>query len=404
MRVLVIALQVGPSSSRGHLNPLAGVVQWLVADGHEVGWLPLPSAMGEADLAQVVGLGARPIAPPPLLEGTIRPGHELARMATDPARIWEIYQSILLAPVEPLLAGAAEQIAAFGADVALVDTMSYTGILACEQVGLPWVGVCAGLKLLHPPGFSDAYQGDMSRLTEPRAELFARHGMSPDFRLFECPSPLANVVFATEALVGSTNPPAGTRLVGPSITPRPRGDEPAFSFDRLPTDRPLVYAAFGSVHTRLELADVTGALIEATEQLGTTLLLSSEALTGRELPAHVLTVPYAPQLAVLERADAFLTHGGANSVMEAMYCGVPSLVVPLSSDQPLQAMFVERSGAGIALSRDDVNTKSVREALSLLLDPGGVARKAARRIQDSYRDNDGARVTAQLLADVLVST
>jgi zeaxanthin glucosyltransferase len=399
MRVLVVSLQVGVGSSKGHINPLVGVVQWLTSDGHQVGWLPLPSAMGEVDMAQIKGLGVEYLQPPPLPVGVVPPQEELAALLADPQRAWEAHSSFLLDPIELLLGGLMQLIDWFRPDVALIDTLAYPGIVAAHRTGLPWVGVCTGLTLLHPPGFSAVYHGDMSRLVPTRAAVFAGHSLAPDFRLFDCPSPEANVVFCTREFVGDTNPPANTWLVGPSIPPRARGDETDFPFGRLPADRPLVYASFGSVHSRLDLDDVIGTLATATTALGATLVIGSESVAARapELPPHVFAVPYAPQLALLERASVFVTHGGANSVMEGLYCGVPLLVVPLAGDQPLQAMLVDRAGAGAVLERERLTAGSVAAALARLLERRGSIHRTVTRIRAAYRANDGARLAARVV-------
>ena len=44
-----------------------------------------------------------------------------------------------------------------------------------------------------------------------------------------------------------------------------------------------------------------------------------------------------PQPLLLARCDAFVTHGGFNSVKEALSSGVPMVVVPISADQPYSA-------------------------------------------------------------------
>ncbi len=62
------------------------------------------------------------------------------------------------------------------------------------------------------------------------------------------------------------------------------------------------------------------------------------------LPSNVRAVKYAPQLAVLARAAAAITHGGANSIMEAFAEGIPLLVSPICNDQHHNARFVSRSG------------------------------------------------------------
>ena len=64
---------------------------------------------------------------------------------------------------------------------------------------------------------------------------------------------------------------------------------------------------------------------------------------------------FVPQLEVLARAALFVTHGGMNSVNEAMYAGVPMLVVPQGADQPLVAGRVVELGAGLSIRTEDVD-------------------------------------------------
>jgi UDP:flavonoid glycosyltransferase YjiC (YdhE family) len=155
------------------------------------------------------------------------------------------------------------------------------------------------------------------------------------------------------------------------------------------------------VHTKEGLEDIVLPLIEATEQVGAQFVLSSEALAARDRldPASrdVIVVPYAPQPQLLERVDAFLTHGGANSVMEAMYAGTPLLIVPLSGDQPWQAQFVEERKVGIHLDRNRFDREHCATALAQLLPEDSPFRARARQVRESYRKQNGARETANML-------
>src|SRR5438094_300701 len=72
---------------------------------------------------------------------------------------------------------------------------------------------------------------------------FARFGGAARFRVCDCLSPLLTIAFTTDALTGA--PPPGVTLAGPSLSRGPRGDEPAFPWERL-DGRPLVYASLGS--------------------------------------------------------------------------------------------------------------------------------------------------------------
>ena len=66
-------------------------------------------------------------------------------------------------------------------------------------------------------------------------------------------------------------------------------------------------------------------------------------------------------------ADVFVTHGGMNSVSEALFYGVPMVVIPLVSDQPVNARCVERLGVGKAVTYSKVNKVSIREYVMSVL-------------------------------------
>src|SRR6516162_4071467 len=113
MRVLFISLQVSEAASKGHLNPLIGVVQQVLHAGHEVGWLALPRTMGPADAVQARAAGAVVLRSPDVPGGVIRSGQELSRLALDPARAWEAYQSFLLDPLPHLVGPVCELVREF---------------------------------------------------------------------------------------------------------------------------------------------------------------------------------------------------------------------------------------------------------------------------------------------------
>ncbi len=66
---------------------------------------------------------------------------------------------------------------------------------------------------------------------------------------------------------------------------------------------------------------------------------------------------------MLQRVDAFITHGGMNSASEALYYNVPMVLVPMTSDQPIVANRVQELGAGIAVNKSELTPAILKAAL-----------------------------------------
>ncbi|MEV0220938.1 macrolide family glycosyltransferase [Streptomyces sp. NPDC050704] len=177
------------------------------------------------------------------------------------------------------------------------------------------------------------------------------------------------------------------RFVGPSIGARP--DDPSFPADRL--HDPVLYASLGTVFN----ADpkLLRSFATALAPLGGAVVVSTGQTDPDELgplPANVLARRFVPQPEVLARAALFVTHGGMNSVNEAMYAGVPMLVVPQGADQPVVAGRVVELGAGLSIRTQDVDKRSVHAlARRLLHDPrfqaAATTLKAAQHEAGGYR-------------------
>ncbi|VDM79094.1 unnamed protein product, partial [Strongylus vulgaris] len=76
-----------------------------------------------------------------------------------------------------------------------------------------------------------------------------------------------------------------------------------------------------------------------------------------------------PQVDLLAdpRLTIFITHGGMNSILEAIYYAKPMIVVPLFADQQCNSKNVERKGLGILLKRHLLNKKTLTNALKRIM-------------------------------------
>jgi MGT family glycosyltransferase len=181
------------------------------------------------------------------------------------------------------------------------------------------------------------------------------------------------------------------RFVGPSINPATR--EGDFPFDML-GESELIYISLGTINN-LDTAFYQAAF-EAFGDYPAQFLLSVGHSTDiahlGPVPANFIVRNYVPQLKVLQRADAFITHGGLNSVHEGLYYGVPEVLVPHQFEQLLNAKRVAETGAGILLGDrypyGRVTAAELRTALETLLHDASY-RQQARRIGDSLRAAGG---------------
>jgi MGT family glycosyltransferase len=118
------------------------------------------------------------------------------------------------------------------------------------------------------------------------------------------------------------------------------------------------------------------------------------------LPPNVIARPFVPQTEVLDRAALFVTHGGMNSVNEALHAGVPMLVIPQGADQPTVAARVSAVGAGLAIRPDECSPSAIGEKVDRLLqDPG--FRLSALRMRHEQRRAGGYRRAASHIEEML---
>ena len=135
--------------------------------------------------------------------------------------------------------------------------------------------------------------------------------------------------------------------------------------------KPIIYISLGTV--------VKGAksffkkCIHAFENESVTVILSvgkqfDIAKLGK-IPDDFLVYHSVPQLSVLKQADVFITHGGMNSISEALVNGVPMVVIPFMADQPTNGRRIEELGLGKRLDYKEVNSDLLkRTVLELLTD------------------------------------
>jgi MGT family glycosyltransferase len=372
---------VVPLPLTGHAYPALAVARELSARGHEVAWCG-PKAYFQSLLgpdALLFPTGSR------LLRD--QAGHGIAALKS----LWQQY----VIPMGRFMLPAVDRaILAYQPDVVVADQHALAGALAAHRRSVRWATLATGAMELTRP-----------LATLPRVEAWVRaqvaalcqeagvtdDGFDPLF------SPSLVIALTTTALTGEQSFPGHFALVGPAMLERP-GD---FGWELLRPGRRTVLMTVGTLAGGLAASFYQRAAA-AFAPLGATTQAIAVGPAGLlpDPPDNVLVVPSVPMLALLPRVDAVISHGGMNTVGEALAHGVPLVLAPIRHDQPVVAAQVARAGAGLRVPFSRVSPGSLRQALATILDDPSYQR-AAMRIRDSFAAAGGAPAAAAHLESLV---
>ncbi|MFZ0013620.1 MAG: glycosyltransferase [Acidimicrobiia bacterium] len=216
---------------------------------------------------------------------------------------------------------------------------------------------------------------------------------------FAAVSPCRTVINFPTQLAGAYPLPHRVSYIGSSI----RHQDLPRDLARSHTRRPRIYASLGSFFSGR--IDILQKLVSAFRNQNVELMLASGTTPRSELgniPEHWTVSEYLPQPALLRTADLAITHGGNNTVTEALTAGVPLLVGPLSTDQFAAAADIESAGLGATFDPnfDDASTISDLAAELLSGDAPVRAAELARELQAEPGKQIAASLVEASLGDL----
>lgn len=156
------------------------------------------------------------------------------------------------------------------------------------------------------------------------------------------------------------------------------------------SDEPFVYVSFGSFLSVRD--DVLARVVGALKQLKVRAALatgSADIVALGSMPNDWLVAEFLPQITLLKSAALAVTHGGNNSVTEALACGVPLVVLPFSTDQFAGAEALERVGYGTTLAPNNATVAELRDAIDRMLNLAPETRDALHDLGRRLRQHEG---------------
>jgi MGT family glycosyltransferase len=366
----------------GHTLPTVSIAAALAARGWEVAWAGHPASLARLvpPGAEVWSLGELPAE----VERSIAERSRRLRGLESVQFLWRDFLVPLARATRPLLE---RLLGERSPDLVVVDQQALGGALAARKLGARWATLCTTSASLVSP--LAAFPRVAAWIDAQLAALQEESGL-PVVRDLDL-APELVLLLSTRALIGDRPLPPQVRLVGPAFGDRPDATPMP---PLLPGRRVLV--SLGTVS-----ADRGGGFFRAVvEAFGGTdlqaILVAPPELVGA-VPGNVVVAERVPQLALLPHLDAVVTHGGHNTVCEALAHGLPLVVAPIRDDQPVVAQQVVEAGCGVRVRFGGLSAATLGAAIGRVLDEPAF-RAAARRVAASFADAGGAPAAARLLA------
>ncbi|EPZ51659.1 glycosyl transferase family 1 [Alicyclobacillus acidoterrestris ATCC 49025] len=373
------------AGSEGHINPTLGVVQELIRRGEEVVYFT-----AEQFRADVERTGAKVVTfdIEKFLEAFLAGGR------TPWARVGGLLRTAYI-----VIPSVLEQTKDGRFDYIIHDSMFGCGRLLAQLLNLPAINSCTSFAIDEnqfnrlQEQLSRNFPDDVNARGKQEFEQLVRHvqekyhvQVQSAYEVFCNPAPLTIVYTSRRFQPNGEGFDESYKFVGPSVIPRLNS---SFDFSQVDTDN-LIYISLGTVFNHA--VEFYKCCFEAFANTKYTVLLSVGRQTQIEelgaIPANFLVHQYVPQLEVLQHAKVFITHGGMNSTSEALYYGVPLIVLPQNADQPVIARRVAEIGAGVYLNQDGLSADELRAVTERVLKDASI-KKVCEEIGDSFRTAGG---------------
>jgi MGT family glycosyltransferase len=372
----------------GHINPTVAVGGELTARGHDVAWAGHP-----ATLRSLLPDGARvfPVIDD-ALDARLRAERERWLTLRGAAVLKFFWEDFVVPLGHAMLPGVEAAVAGFAPDVVVADQQALAGAVAARRAGAAWVtSATTPAELLRPlASMPKVEQWVCDQMTS--FQLACGVADPVDLRF----SGQLVLAFTTPALIGAVSG-FGDHYVftGPALTARP--DPGSFPWEWLDAERQHVLVSLGTLNGAAGQRFFQTA-VDALADLGDRLqaIIVAPTPVPGQIPSHILFAEHVPQLTLLPHLSAVVSHGGHNTVCEALAHGLPLVVAPIRDDQPIIAQQVTDAGAGVRVRFGRVRAAELGDAIRAVLDDPRYG-AAARRVRDSFAAAGGAVSAADRL-------
>ena len=378
--------------AHGHTNPTLGVVKELVSRGHEV-WYYSYNIMRE----KIESAGATFIS----CDDYDTEQKLNAKYSTRIGKDFAFSTKILVDTTLTLDDKVCSEIAKLKPDCIVADSMALWGKAIALKLGIPFVSSTTTFAFnQHSAKIMKQGFGDLVKM------LFSIPKTSKQVkRLKDKGYPVKNIL----DIIGNDDNTHTIVYTSPQFQPCSETFSDKYAFvgpsiwtatDEIEKKRDkLIYISMGTVNN--DMMPFYKTCISALANTDYQVIMSVGNLVSiedfGELPENISVFSHVDQIAVLKKADVFVSHCGMNSVSESLYFEVPLVMLPQTTEQNGVAERVLELGAGIKL--DKSNVISVLNAVNQILNDS-TYKKNAEKIAEGFKNCSGAKGAADKIIKV----
>ena len=379
--------------AHGHTNPTLEVVKELVSRGNEVRYYSYDCFKEkiEATGADYISCDSYDIQ----MKLTQKDGE---RMAKDIAFSTEILVKTTLAMDDTII----DEMSQWKPDCIVADSMAMWGKLAAYKLSIPFISSTTtfafnrySAKIMK----QDITQLFTMLLSIPKANKFMKQLRAKGY-------PVKNVLSVvqndndTNTIVYTSpqfQPCADTfsdkyTFVGPSIR--------TLDYEVIKPQRKTIYISMGTVNNLMEnfyrkcMIALKDSDFDVIMSVGEFVDLKKLG----EIPQNFTIASSVNQIEVLQKADAFISHCGMNSVSEALYYKVALVLFPQTPEQGGVAYRVNELGAGVYLQED--SPEKIKESIKEVLENHSY-KQSAEEISNGFHKCGGYRLAADKIENLI---
>ncbi|MDA8794022.1 FAD-binding protein, partial [Bacteriovoracaceae bacterium] len=387
MKILICSLQVSTQGAKGHFMPAVEIALQAKRSGHDVALLPLPCQLGDDDIKLCKNFGIRLLSTPPLPQGIIKNKEDLAKLASNNSKTHMAFKSFMIDPLKYQYKALMDIIRRETPDVIVNDLLLYLPTIISNKLNIINYGYCAGFKLIVDESLSNRYK-DYYKLLSPDIDSFLNETKSNlRFKNLECLTKGGNFVFLPAQINISKNDNTNVKCIGSLPNSLDKKE-----LKIKPLNKPYAVLSFGSVLDPFDYPSITQKIIQFCANEGLHLFISTKKSIDDK---NITAMPYLPINQLLNNAKLYIHHGGANSFNEATRSGAPQILIPLTTDQPIQADILKNLGHGFSLDKKNITLKILKDIILEFQSKTSFVNKKRLELKDIFSSSNGAMAIIQ---------